>query len=91
MKATTVAQFKEHEMKRTVATIFCLASTITLAQDTNDVDVSDADHVDLRVSVIESIVVTAEKLPSANTEEADEDVAAILDEAEESEEEQTSE
>ncbi len=76
-------------MKRTIAAIFCLASTITLAQDANEVD--DADHVDLRVSVIESIVVTAEKLPSANTEEADEDVATILDEAEESEKEQTSE
>jgi len=78
-------------MKRTVAAIFCLASTITLAQDANEADVDNKDHVDLRVSVIESIVVTAEKLPSANDEEADEDIAAILDEAEESEEEQTSE
>ena len=74
-------------MKTVVLVMFCMAGSITWAQDDERSESEEIDSVDLRVSVIENIDVTAEKAPAVSAEEPDEDLDAILDEAEALEEE----
>jgi len=78
-------------MKKIIIAVFYLASSISWAQDTDENKAEESDKVDLRMSVIESIVVTAEKAPVLSAEEADEDIDTILDEAEAIEDEESSE
>jgi len=60
-----------------------MAASVAWAQESQDVDAEEIDSVDLRVSVIENIDVTAEKSPVLSADEADSELDAILDEAEE--------
>lgn len=69
-------------MKKSVFAVFCLAASLAWAQGDDEAQVDDAEKVDLRVSVLEEINVTAEKTPAVSADEPDEDIDAILDEAE---------
>ena len=69
-------------MKRMIFAVFCLTAGIGWAQDTHESKVEKTEKVDLRMSVIESIVVTAQKAPVVSTDEPDEDIDAILGEVE---------
>lgn len=68
-------------MKKTVFALCCMAVSVALAQESQDVDGEEIDSVDLRVSVIENIDVTAEKSPAASADEPDLEIDAILEEA----------
>ena len=70
-------------MRKTVFVLCCMAASVAWAQESQDVDAEEIDSVDLRVSVIENIDVTAEKSPVLSADEADSELDAILDEAEE--------
>ena len=67
-------------MKKTVFTVFCLAASFAWAQEGDETKAEDIERVDLRVSVIENIDVTAEKTPAVSADEPDADIDAILDE-----------
>jgi hypothetical protein len=69
-------------MKRMIFAVFCLTAGIGWAQDTDESKVEKTEKVELRMSVIESIVVTAQKAPVVSTDEPDEDIDAILGEVE---------
>lgn len=69
-------------MKKLILAVFCMAASIAWSQDDGDSDAEDIDSVELRVSVLENIDVTAEKAPSVEADELDEDIEAILEEAE---------
>ena len=69
-------------MKKIVFTVFCLAASFAWAQDGDETEAKDVENVDLRVSVIENIDVTAEKTPAVSAAEPDADIDAILDQAE---------
>ena len=69
-------------MKKVIFAVLCLTAGIGWAQDADKSNADDTDKVDLRMSVIESIVVTAEKAPVVSADEPDENIDAILDEAE---------
>ena len=69
-------------MKKTVLAVFCLSASLAWAQDNDDAESEEVKKVDLRVSVIENINVTAEKPPAAAADEEDTEIEAILDEAE---------
>ncbi len=74
-------------MKNIVLAVFCMAASLAWAQDGSETNAEDDNKVDLRVSVLEVIDVTAEKAPAVSADEADADLDAILDEAEALEEE----
>ena len=69
-------------MKKTMIIGLCLAASLALAQEAEDTDVTVNEIVDLRVSVLEVIDVTAEKPATNVASEADPEVDAILDEVE---------
>ena len=68
--------------------MFCMAASLAWAQDADETAV---DEVDLRISVLEVIDVTAEKTPAVSTDEPDADIDAILDEVEALEDDEFSE
>jgi len=78
-------------MRKTVFAVFCLAASFAWAQKGDETKVEDVEKVDLRVSVIENIDVTAEKTPAVSADEPDADIDAILDEAEALEDDEISE
>ena len=69
-------------MKKTILALFCLAASLAWADDEGSVDDDSISEVDLRVSVLEHIVVTSEKSPDPNAETLDAELEAILEEAE---------
>lgn len=69
-------------MKKTVFAVFCMTASLAWAQDGNQTEAEENRKVDLRVSVLEVIDVTAEKTPAVTADEPDADIDAILDEAE---------
>ena len=69
-------------MKKLLVAVFCVTANTAWTQDSEVVAVKEADKVDLYVSVIENIDVTAEKEPLPLEDDLDVDIAAILDEAE---------
>ncbi len=69
-------------MRIIIFAAFCLTTSIGWAQDTDEKKTEETEKVDLRMSVIESIVVTAEKTPVVSTDEPDEEIDAILGEVE---------
>jgi hypothetical protein len=69
-------------MKKTVLAVFCLSASLAWAQDNDEADSEEVKKVDLRVSVIENINVTAEKPPVEAADEEDIEIESILDEAE---------
>jgi len=77
-------------MKKTVFAVLCLAASFAWAQDGDgdEDNTGDVEKVDLRVSVLEVIDVTAEKAPAVSADEPDADIDAILDEAEALEDEE---
>lgn len=78
-------------MRKTILVVFCLATSFAWAQESDGTQADDAEKVDLRVSVLEVIDVTAKKTPAISVDEQDADIAAILDEAEALEADETSE
>ena len=68
-------------MKTTILAVFCLTASLVWADDEGSIDDESISEVDLRVSVIEHIVVTSEKSPDPNAEALDDELEAILDEA----------
>jgi hypothetical protein len=73
-------------MKTTVVAVFCLAASLAWAEDDGDSGTEATGEVDLRVSVIENIDVTAEKAPAIDAEETDAAIDAILEVADSLEE-----
>ena len=69
-------------MKTTILAVFCLTAGLAWADDEGSIDDEAISEVDLRVSVIEHIVVTSDKAPDPNAEVLDAELEAILDEAE---------
>lgn len=78
-------------MKKLILAVFSLAAGVAWAQDSNETKSEDDNSVDLRVSVLEVIDVTAEKTPAATADEPDAELDAILDEAEALEKDEISE
>ena len=79
-------------MKKTIVVVFCLAASVAWAQDSDEAGLDMTEEaVDLRVSVIENIDVTAEKAPVEPFDDEDTEIDAILDEAEALEDEDVSE
>lgn len=68
-------------MRKLFLAVLTLAASVAWAQDDNETTGGDDNNVDLRVSVLEVIDVTAEKTPTASADEPDADIDAILDEA----------
>lgn len=68
-------------MRKLFLAALSLAAGVAWAQDSNETNAEDDNKVDLRVSVLEVIDVTAEKAPAASADEPDADLDAILDEA----------
>jgi hypothetical protein len=68
-------------MRKLFLAVFSLMAGVAWAQDGNETKTEDDNKVDLRVSVLEVIDVTAEKTPAASADEPDADIDAILDEA----------
>lgn len=75
-------------MRKILLAVFSLAAGLAWAQESNDTNAGDDNAVDLRVSVLEVIDVTAEKTPAATADESDAELDAILDEAEALEEDE---
>jgi len=69
-------------MRKTIFAVFLLAAGIAAAQDGNETDAAADEKVDLYISVIENIDVTAEKPLVDAVEDTDAALDAILDEAE---------
>ena len=78
-------------MKKIIFAVFCLTASAGWTQEANEKEVDESEKVDLRMSVIESIVVTAEKSPVTSDEGPDQEIDAILDEAEALEDDAASE
>jgi len=78
-------------MNKIIIAAIYLTASITWAQDADESEVDETEKVDLRMSVIESIVVTADKTPLVVTSKLDEEIDAILDEAEALEDEESDE
>ena len=73
-------------MRKTILAVFCLAASLAWADDEENTETESVSQVDLRVSVLENIEVTSEKAPSPDAEELHPDIEAILEEADELEE-----
>ena len=73
-------------MRKTILAVFCLAAGLAWADDEENTETESVSQVDLRVSVLENIEVTSEKAPSPDAEELHPDIEAILEEADELEE-----
>ncbi len=69
-------------MRKMILAVFGLAAGLAWAQESNETNAGEDNSVDLRVSVLEVIDVTAEKTPTAAADESDAELDAILDEAE---------
>lgn len=78
-------------MKKLVFAVFCMAASVAWAQDGDDADSERDEKVELRVSVLEEINVTADKTPAVTDDEQDDDIDKIIDEAEAMEFEEDSE
>lgn len=78
-------------MRKTVLAVFCLAASLAWGQDSDDTKTDVVESVDVRLSVIEVIDVTAEKELVESVDEPDADIDTILDEADELEKEDPSE
>ena len=81
----------EMMMKKAIFLVLCLAASLAWAQDSDETGLDMTEEVDLRVSVIENIDVTAEKAPVESFEEEDAEIDAILNEADALEDEEVSE
>jgi len=69
-------------MKKTIIAVFCLATSVAWAQDSDETKGTEDEGVDLYISTIENIDVTAEKPMVELVDDTDLDLDAILDEAE---------
>lgn len=69
-------------MKRTILIVFSLAAGIASAQNDSDTAAAGDEQVDLYISVIENIDVTAEKPVVDAVDDTDTELDTILDEAE---------
>ena len=78
-------------MRKTIFAFCCMAASVTWAQHSEDTDREELDSVDLRVSVIENIDVTAEKAPAVSADEPGPEIDAILEAAKAAEEDDTEE
>ncbi|MDH3441840.1 MAG: hypothetical protein OEM63_13870 [Gammaproteobacteria bacterium] len=78
-------------MRKTVFAFCCMAASVAWAQESEDTDREEMDSVDLRVSVIENIDVTAEKTPVVSADETGPEIDAILEAAEAAEEDDSEE
>jgi len=67
-------------MRKALLALFFMAASTAWAQENEESNAEETDSVDLRVSVIENIDVTAEKAPAASADELDEEIESILDE-----------
>jgi hypothetical protein len=79
------------KMKKTVLAVFCLAASLAWAQDSDDTKTDVVEAVDVRISVIEVIDVTAEKELVESIDEPDAEIDAILNEVDSLEKEDESE
>ena len=78
-------------MKKIMVAGLCLAAGLALAQESENTDTDVDANVDLRVSVLEVIDVTADKPVTDVASEADPEVDAILDAIEALDEDDASE
>lgn len=78
-------------MRETFLAMFFVAASTAWAQDNEQSDADEIDSVDLRVSVIENIDVTAEKAPAVSVDELEAEIESILDEVEALEDNEESE
>ena len=69
-------------MKMTLIAVFCLVAGIAWAQDGDETKAAADEEVDLYISAIENIDVTAEKPAAESVDDLDADINAILNEAE---------
>ena len=78
-------------MKQTVLAMSCLAASLAWAQDSDETETNVVEAVDVRLSAIEVIDVTAEKELVESIDESDAEIDAILEAADALEEEDESE
>jgi len=78
-------------MRETFLAMFFVAASTAWAQDNEKSDADEIDSVDLRISVIENIDVTAEKAPAVSVDELEAEIESILDEVEALEDNEESE
>lgn len=78
-------------MTKTLVAMCCLTAGIAWAQDSDETVTAEDEKVDLYISVIENIDVTAEKQLLEFDDDTNADIDAILDEAEALEDDETGE
>jgi len=69
-------------MKTIIIAAICLAGGLAMAQDDAGQSEEVIEDLQIRLAGMEQIIVTAEKAPVAAGEDVDEDIDAILSEAE---------
>ena len=69
-------------MKTIVVATMCLGGALAMAQDDAGQSEEVIEDLQIRLAGMEQIIVTAEKAPVATGEDVDEDIDAILSEAE---------
>lgn len=67
-------------MKKILTVVLCLAAGVAWSQDSNEAE-TDEEKVDLYISTIENINVTAEKPMTDSPADTNEDIDAILEAA----------
>ena len=68
-------------MKKTFIAVFCLVASVAWAQESDQTKAVEDEGVDLYISTIENIDVTAEKPMVEVVDDTDADLDAILNEA----------
>ena len=68
-------------MKKSIVAVCFLATSLAWGNEETAEETETTSEVDLRVSVLEHIVVTSDKAPSLAAEELDPEIEAILEEA----------
>jgi hypothetical protein len=69
-------------MKTLIIAVACLAGGLAMAQDDGEESEEVIEEMQIRLSEMEQIIVTAEKSPAATDEAADSEIDAILADAE---------
>jgi hypothetical protein len=69
-------------MKKIFIAVFCLGASMAWAQDGDETKAAEEEGIDLYISAIENIDVTAEKPMVEIVDDTETDLDAILDEAE---------
>ena len=79
------------KMKKMLTVVLYLAASVAWSQDSNEAENAEEEKVDLYISTIENINVTAEKPMTDFRADTNDDIDAILDAAEELENDEAEE